>query len=570
MTRTVAHLIAERLVAQGVRRVYGLCGGHIQPIWDAIDRAGIRIVDVRHEGAAVFMAQAESELTGDLAVALVTAGPGLTNATTAIANASVSRSSVLVLSGRAPRPQAGMSAMQDVPQAAIVAPLCRRAEAVSEVHHVLPRLDAAIAAALGIGGGSTGPAYVDFPTDLQEAPVHAADAPPEALRARRPVDVAPAADALAEAVALIRRARRVVVIGGRPVRGAGPELRAFLSASGALYLDSGECRGTIREDTPAYVPAMRGRAMKEADLVVTLGRRLDFQLGYGSPAVFHPDARFLRIGTCFEETGENRRGDVELVASVGLALAALTAADATPADPDTAWLDATREANARRTAKLADTLADETAGADGRMHPYRLIAAVNERLSPDSVVVADGGDILSFCRVGVRTVDYLDCGALGCLGVGVPFAISAALERPDQPVFAIVGDGSVGFTAIDIDTAVRHGARAVFVVANNEAWNIELRDQADRYDNLVGVELPGCRYDLLARALGAHGERVEHAEELGPALDRALANAPAVVDVLVTRDAISPDYSNGLALVPPRHALVTWNEAELARYAEPG
>lgn len=570
MSRTVAHLIAERLVAQGVRRVYGLCGGHIQPMWDAIDRAGIRIVDVRHEGAAVLMAQAESELTGELGVALVTAGPGLTNAMTAIANASVSRSSVLVLSGRTPRPQAGMGAMQDVPQAAIVAPLCRRAEAVSEVHHVLPRLDAAIAAALGVGGTSTGPAYVDVPTDLQETPVHPADAPADALRPRPPVEVAPAGEALAAAVDLIRRARRVVVIGGRPVRGAGPELRAFLAASGALYLDSGECRGTIREDTPAYVPAMRGRAMKEADLVVTLGRRLDFQLGYGSPAVFDPAARFLRIGTCFEETGENRRGDVELVASTRLALAALTDAGAAPADPDTDWLDATREANERRAARLGQSLADDTPGGDGRMHPYRLIHAVNQRLTPGSIVAADGGDILSFCRVGVRTVDYLDCGALGCLGVGVPFAIAAALERPDEPVFAIVGDGSVGFTAMEIDTAVRHGARVVVVVANNEAWNIELRDQADRYDNLVGVELPGCRYDLLAQSLGAYGERVEHPDQLDAALDRALANAPAVLDVMVTRDATSPDYANGLALVPPRHALVTWNEAELARYGEPG
>jgi acetolactate synthase-1/2/3 large subunit len=563
---TVAHLIAERLVAQGATRVYGLCGGHIQPIWDAVDRAGIAIVDVRHEAAAVYMAQAESELTGGLGVALVTAGPGLTNAVTAIANARVSRSSVLVLSGRPPRPQTGMGAMQDLPQAAIVAPICRRVESVAEVHHVLPGLDGAIGAALGATGEGTGPAYVDFPTDLLEERVHAADAPAGALQTREVAEIAPAPGLVDEAAALIGRSHRVLVIGGRPVRGAGPELRSFLNATGALYLDTGECRGVIRDDCPAYVPAVRGRAMKEADLVVTLGRRLDFQLGYGSPAVFSPPAAFLRIGTCFEETGENRRGDVELTGTVRLALKALVAAGAAPRDPDAGWLAELTAANARRAARLAETLADGTPGSDGRMHPYRLIGAINARLTPGSVVVADGGDILSFARVGIRPTDYLDCGALGCLGVGVPFAIAAALNRPDQPVFAVVGDGSFGFTAMEIDTAVRHGARAVFVVADNEAWNIERHDQNDRYGNLVGVDLPGCRYDELARSLGAYGERVEHPDELDAALDRALANAPAVLDVLVTRDAKSPDYTNGLAQVPPRHALLAWNDAELGLY----
>jgi Thiamine pyrophosphate enzyme, C-terminal TPP binding domain len=160
------------------------------------------------------------------------------------------------------------------------------------------------------------------------------------------------------------------------------------------------------------------------------------------------------------------------------------------------------------------------------MHPYRVIAAINERLTSQSVVVADGGDILSFARVGVRAVDYLDCGALGCLGVGVPFAIAAALQRPGERVVAIVGDGSFGFTAMEIDTAVRHNARALFVIANNEAWNIERHDQVDRYDNLVGVELPGCRYDEVARSLGAYAERVDDQDELGAALDRALAQTP--------------------------------------------
>jgi acetolactate synthase I/II/III large subunit len=479
----------------------------------------------------------------------------------------VGRSSVLVISGRAPRPQAGMAAMQDIDQAGVVRPITRRVEQVSERHHVIPRLDGVIDAALGGATGATGPAYIDFPTDLLDEVVVDADVPALAMTPRAAAVVIPDPASVARAADLIRASSRIVVIGGRSVRAAATEVRDFLAHSAAVYLDSGESRGAIRDDVPAFVPAMRGRAMSEADLVVTLGRRLDFQLGYGSPAVFAPDARFLRIGTCFEELGENRRGDVELHASTGAALAAL--AGAAPSAPDTTWLEDVRAGNASRTAALATKLADPALDAEGRMSPTFVVGAVNDLLTERSVAVADGGDILSFARVGLKPVDYLDCGALGCLGVGVPFAIAGALQRPDEPVIAVIGDGSFGFTAVEVDTAVRHGAKAVFVVVNNEAWNIERHDQIDRYDgNLVGVDLPGCRYDLLGRSLGAHGERVEDASELADALKRAVENAPAVVDVLVSREAKSADYLGGLAAVPPRQAVGPWNAAELERYAE--
>jgi acetolactate synthase-1/2/3 large subunit len=567
---TVAQLIAERLKHQGVGRIFGLCGGHIQPLWDAVARAGIEVIDVRHEAAAVYMAHATAELSGELSVAMVTAGPGLTNAVTAISNAFVARSPVLVISGRPPRLQTGMGAMQDIDQAGIVSPVCRLVEQVSERHHVLPRLDKTIAAALGAATGATGPAYIDFPTDLLDETVHDADIPALAMAPRVAALHAPDPGTVSQAAELIRESSRIVVIGGRSVRAAAPEVRTFLADTQALYLDSGESRGVIRDDVPGFVPAMRGRAMSEADLVVTLGRRLDFQLGYGSPAVFSPQARFLRIGTCFEELGENRRGEVELHGSTGAALTALTNSGAIPKSPDVDWITGMRESNAKRVQKLAAALSAPEPDSDGRMSPNFVVGAVNDLLTDRAIAVADGGDILSFARVGLKPVDYLDCGALGCLGVGVPFAVAAALHRPDEPVIAVIGDGSFGFTAMEVDTAVRHGARAVFVVVNNEGWNIERHDQADRFDNnLVGVELPGCRYDVLARGLGAYGERVEEPGDLADALKRALDNAPAVVDVVVSRQAKSPDYLGGLAAVPPRQAVGPWNAAEMQRYAQP-
>jgi acetolactate synthase I/II/III large subunit len=563
--RTVARAVAEFLAARGVERVYGLCGGHVLPIWDEAARLGIQVVDVRHECAAVYMAQAEAELTGRPGVALVTAGPGLTNAVTGIANASMSRSPVVVISGRVPRPQTGMGGLQDIPQAAVVAPLCRRIEVVSERHHVLPRLDAVMDAALG-ADGPPGPAYIDFPTDLLRETLSAAEFDPSWLearpRARRQADP----DDIATALDVLRNARRPLVIAGRGARRCGADLVRFLDETGALYLETAESRGVLPGGHPGSVPAMRGRAMQEADTVITLERRLDFQVAYGSRAVFAAGARFVRIGPTREDTAENRRGDAEVRADADTALASLMAAGCSPENIDRAWRDELIAANAERARKLAATIRGHEPGADGRMHPYTLIAALNDVIDPDSVVVVDGGDILSFARVALITPAYLDPGPLGCLGVGVPFAVSAALNLPGRPVFALIGDGSFGFTAMEVDTAVRTGARAVFVVANNEGWNIERHDQLANYGgNLVGVELPGCRYDRLAQALGAYGERVETADDLPGALKRAIERAPSVLDVLVTREAVSADFAGGLAGVPDRQALQAWDDAERRR-----
>ncbi len=564
---TVPELIARYLVSQGEDRVYGLVGGHIQPMWDALVLAGVDIVDVRHEGAAVYMAHAEAEISGRLTVALVTAGPGLTNAVTAIANAHTSPVPVLVLSARTPRPQAGMAAMQDVPQAAVVAPLCRRVEVVSERHHVLARLEAVVEAARG-GDTPAGPAYIDFPTDLLIEELGRAEVDELALSGPRPPsEVRPRASEIAHAAALVASARRPAVISGRGALPARSELEDLLAATGALYLDTGESRGLVDPTHPSYVPAMRSRVMREADLVVTVGRRLDFQLAYGSPAVFAGDPVFVRIGRTADEVGGNRRAHAPLRGDVAPTLAALTAALSTTDGREEEWLDDVRTENAVRTGKLQRMVAGQTEGADGGIHPYQLIHTLNQQIRDDAVVVADGGDILSFARVALKAPTYLDCGALGCLGVGVPFATSAAINQPDRQVVALIGDGSFGFTAIDVDTAVRRGAKAVFVIANNEAWNIERHDQLERYDGrLVGVDLPGCRYDLLAQGLGAHAERVERIEDLDGALQRAFAHTPALVDVAVTRDARSPDFASGLALVPPWQPLGAWNEAEQARH----
>lgn len=561
LDNSAAALIAKFLKARGVDRVFGLCGGHIMPIWMRLDAEGIRIIDVRDERAAVYMAHAHAELTGGLGVAIVTAGPGVTNAMTGIANAHVARAPVLVLSGTPPRPQENRGALQDMAHTDFVRPLTRYARTVRQPELVLQELDEAVARALG-QGGEPGPVYLDFPVDTLRADVPLAVQLPEHF-AHKPRDLLlPDPAAVQRAVDLLWSARRPLFVSGRGARGAGAALTKLLDRLGALYLDTGESRGLVSDDHPSVVAAMRGSVMSEADLVITVGRRLDFQLAYGSPAVFG-DAKFLRLADCAGELRDNRRGAAELFASPVAALEAiLAAAGERESKVDKEWTRTVREKHVERAAKLLTSMKVAPPGKDGLMHPNRLLAALREKLPNDAVIVADGGDFLSFARVGLPASTYLDPGSLGCIGIGTPFGVAASLALPERTVAVLTGDGAFGFNAMEIDTAVRHQAPVLIVVANNGSWAIEVRDQQETHGKVVGTRLQFADHAAMARAFGMHAERVERVEDLPAAIDRALANRPALLDVLVTPEAVSSDAKSGLAWVPDLQPLAAWDEAE--------
>jgi acetolactate synthase I/II/III large subunit len=556
-----AGVIARFLKARGVDRIFALCGGHIMPIWMRADAEGIRIIDVRDERAAVYMAHAHSELTGGLGVALVTAGPGMTNAMTGIANAHVSRASVLVLSGGPPRAQENRGGLQDLPHAEMARPITRYARTVREPSLVLQELDEAVSRALG-QGGEPGPVYLDFPTDTLRGEMPKPMQLEEHFRPKpRPVLI-PGESDVAAAVELLWSAKRPLVISGRGARGAGPELRAFLDALGAPYLDTGESKGLISDDHPSVIAAMRGAVMSQADVVVTIGRRLDFQLAYGSPAIFG-EAKFLRIGDASSEIRDNRRGAVELFAQPAAALAAIVARAGKRAPAiDRGWVDALRAKHVERAQKLRASMQNAASDGNGRIHPNRVLAELQKQLKPDAVVIADGGDFLSFARVGLSSSGYLDPGSLGCIGIGTPFGIAASLAHPDRQVVVATGDGAFGFNAMEIDTAVRHKAPLLIVVGNNGAWQIEVHDQTDTHGKVVGTHLQSSDYAQMARAFGMHAERVERAEDLQGAIARALANRPALLDVVISPEARSSDGKSGLAWVPDLQPLEAWDDAE--------
>jgi acetolactate synthase-1/2/3 large subunit len=354
----------------------------------------------------------------------------------------------------------------------------------------------------------------------------------------------------------------VLVISGRGARGSSAALVKLLDRLQALYLDTGESRGLVPENHPSVVAAMRGAVMGDADVVVTLGRRLDFQLAYGSPAVLG-SAKLLRIADTAAELRDNRRGVAEILATPSLALEAiLEAAGDRRAAGDMEWTQHVRAKHVERTTKLLDSMRNAPAGRDGRMHPNRLLAALRDALPEDAVIVADGGDFLSFARVGMPASTYLDPGSLGCIGIGTPFGIAAGLACSDRVVAVLTGDGSFGFNALEIDTAARHQVPILVVVANNGAWAIEVRDQEETHGKVVGTRLQFADHAAMARAFGLHGERVERAEELPAAIARALANRPALLDVVVTPEAVSSDAKSGLAWVPDLQAIGAWEEAE--------
>jgi acetolactate synthase-1/2/3 large subunit len=559
---TCAEWIAKFLKARGVDRVFGLQGGHIQPIWDYIARLGIRIVDVRDEGAAVHMAHAHAELTGTLGVAMVTAGPGVTNCVTAMANASLARIPVLLIGGCTSRPQANMGPLQDIPHVDILRPVCRQSRTLRVADQVIREFDEAVARAFG-DLGEPGPAYVEIPTDVLRTPVRANLILDEWMQPRRYRTISPDPQAILEAVEVLWSAKRPLVLTGRGAREASAELVRLLDASGAVYLDTQESRGLVPGDHPGFVGAMRAAAMTEADTVLLIGRKLDYQVGYGSPAVF-PNARFIRLADTPGELVDNRRGSPELLATPSLALAAIVeaAGNRRPAT-DRAWTEGLRKRHVERTTKGGK---GQQTGRDGKVHPSAIFDAIKEVAPRDYIAVADGGDLLSFARVGLEASTYLDAGAFGCLGVGVPYGVAAALAHPDRQVISVNGDGAFGINAMEIDTAVRHGAKAVFIVSNNAAWNIERFDQDSNYGGrVVGTTLRHSDYAGMARALGAHGERVEKPEDLAGALRRALANAPAVVDVVTSQDAVSSDAKKGLGFVPDFQALTAWDDAEKKR-----
>jgi acetolactate synthase-1/2/3 large subunit len=522
VTRTGAHLVVEALAAAGVRHLFSLSGNQILSLYDATLGRGLEILHTRHEAAAVHMADAWGRLTDEPGVALVTAGPGHCNAISALYGALMAESPVVLLSGHAPTAQLGRGAFQEMDQAAVAAPVCKASWMAKDAE----RLGDDIATALELArSGRPGPVHVSLPGDLLEAPVAAADG---ARAPRREAAAAPATAAEVEqALALLAAARRpVIMTGGAMARGPRRAAVARLAqATGVPALPMESPRGF--NDPWLHLAAP---LLGLSDLLLLLGKKPDFVVRFARPPAVAAGCRVIQVDADAASLGAGAA--LGIVADPAVVADQLAAAARGRAWGHRAWGAEVAAARATPPAPWAEV----RRSARTPIHPLRVCAALQPHLDRGAILVADGGEFGQWVQAGLEAETRLINGPAGSIGSAIPMAIAARLRHPDRPVLAVLGDGTFGFHAFELDTAARYRLPVVAVIGNDARWNAEHQLQIQHYgaDRTVGCELAPSRYDRLAAALGAHGEHVERAEDLEPALDRALrAGVPAVINVAI-------------------------------------
>jgi len=533
-------LVAKRLRAHGVSKLFTLSGGHLFSIFDGCREEGIDIVDTRHEQAAAFAAEGWAKASREPGVCALTAGPGVTNGMSAMASALQNASPVLVLGGRAPAFRWGQGSLQEIDHLPIVAPVTKLARTAATTAEIPGLVDEAIHATLE---PPTGPAFLDFPLDqvFMEAEADA-DAPasePDPA-GRPPADGA----ALERAAELLRGAERPVAMAGTGLYWAHGEhaLRALCEDLEVPVFLNGMARGCVPADDAMFFSRARATALKRADVALVIGVPMDFRLGFGGS--FGDDTQIVVVGGAAPERPHPREVAAELYGGMAATLAAIRAgAGGGPRRAD--WLAELGEVeNERRAAEQAE-LTDERAP----LHPLRVYHELAQVLDRDAVVIGDGGDFVSYAGRVVETYEpgcWMDPGPYGCLGSGPGYALAAKLARPDSQVCLLLGDGAFGFSGMEFDSFVRHGLPVVGVMGNNGIWGLEKHPMEFLYGYSVAAELqPGARYDEVVRALGGHGELVERPTELRPALERAFASGrPALVNVLTDPSVVYPRRAN--------------------------
>jgi acetolactate synthase-1/2/3 large subunit len=530
--------------AHGAGVMFTLSGGHVFPLYDGAvtARPPMPIIDVRHEQTAVFAAEATARLTRSPGLAVLTAGPGVTNGVSAITTAHFNGSPVVVLGGRAPDARWGSGSLQELDHPALVRPVTKRAWTVHEAAGAGP----AVAEAFTLAAAPhRGPVFVDFSMEALFGPAPG-DVPPVAA----PAVVPPDSGAVEHIAGLLAGASRPVLVLGSDVwlGGAAAQARAAAEALALPVVANGQARGILPAGHELLVTRARGTALGEADLVIVAGTALDFRLGYGKfgGRGGRPEAAVVHVADHPDQVATH----VALAGSAAGDLTAFFAGLAAAGRPGTwtgEWLPALQEAVRQAVAADAELLRSPARP----IHPMRVYGELNAVLDEDAVVIGDGGDFVSYAGKYIeprRPGCWLDPGPYGCLGTGLGYAIGARLARPDAQVVLLLGDGAAGFSLMDADTLVRHRLPVVMVCGNNGAWGLEKHPMRALYGYDVAADLqPGCRYDQVVSALGGAGELVTEAAGIGPALRRALdSGVPYLVNVVTDAEVAYPRTTTGI------------------------
>jgi acetolactate synthase-1/2/3 large subunit len=578
-------LVGRVLERHGVRFLYTLCGGHISPILAGAKRRGIRVVDVRDEASAVFAADATARLTGVPGVAAVTAGPGVTNAVTAVKNAQLAQTPLVLLGGATATVLAGRGSLQDIDQVSLLDSAVKHTFKASRVADLPEMVDEALGLA---ADGLPGPVFVELPVDLLygeelvrewyggrrggglsgwllrrylgwhvdrlfKGADEAAEVVEELAAADAKQDLTPP-PLLPPDPKGVRRAARWLAGAKRPLlllgsqamigagRGGSPAAAAKLAAAvgelGVPVYLAGGARGLLGAGDDLQMRHKRRRALKEADLVVLAGVPCDFRLDYGRS--IGRRARVVAANLSADEATRNRKPELLVEGDPGQFVVALARAAGAPRPRWSDWVDDLRERDRQRDAEIEAMAVAEAARTSDLVNPISLCRALDDALGDDSVVIGDGGDFVATAAYVVRPrgpLSWLDPGVFGTLGVGGGFALAAKLCRPGAEVWLLWGDGSAAYSLAEIDTCVRHGLPIIAVIGNDAGWTQIAREQVDVLGDDVGTVLARTDYHRVAEGYGGAGLLVERPEEVAPALAEAkrlaASGRPVVVNVLL-------------------------------------
>ncbi len=565
-------LVAEVLKAQGVQFLFTLCGGHIAPILVGCKQRGIRVIDTRHEATAVFAADAVARLTGRPGVAAVTAGPGVTNTVTAIKNAQLAQSPVVLIGGAAPTALRGRGALQDIDQLSLMKSVVKRTIRARAVKDLVPSLETAFREAQS---GVPGPVFVECPVDLlyDEAVVRdwygiktqgrtladkavqlylkwhvnrlfaGADAAQAGPRIEGVVSIPNPAQTRQVAERLQQSQRPVLLVGSQATLQAQAidQIAAAIERLGIPVYLSGMARGLLGRHPSLQLRHKRRLALKEADLVILAGVPCDFRLDYGRDirrSAFYVAANRSRV-----DLNKNRRPNIGVLADPGLFLRQL--AEVLPtADRWAEWRAQLRQRDDAQTAEIAQQMRAPTS----KVNPLQLLGELDTVLSPKTILVADGGDFVGEAAYIVNPtgpLTWLDPGAFGTLGVGAGFALGAKLVQPEADVWILYGDGSAGYGLAEFDTYVRHGIPVIALVGNDAGWTQIAREQIEMLGDDVGTVLAHTDYQRVAEAFGAAGFATDDPELVLDVLQQAKAAAAAGQPVLVNVHLGKTDFRKG-------------------------
>jgi acetolactate synthase I/II/III large subunit len=543
------HLVAKALKAEGIDVIFTLCGGHIIDIYDGCVDEGIDVVDVRHEQVAAHAADGYARITGRPGCAVVTAGPGTTDAVTGVANAFRAESPMLLIGGQGALSQHKMGSLQDLPHVDMMTPITKFA---ATVPHTARAADMVTMALRECYNGAPGPSFLEIPRDILDGRVPIEEATiPEAGRYRASTKSAgdpAAAESLAD---ILVRAEKPVVLLGSQVQTARATDAAieFARTLNIPAFMNGAARGTLPPKDPHHFHLSRRYAFNNADVIVIVGTPFDFRMGYGKR--LPKAATVVQIDMDYRNVGKNRDIDLGIVGDPGAVLSAVTQAASGrlkngPKDRKEWFTELRSEEDAAYEKRLPRQLSDANP-----IHPLRLAHEINEFLTEDSIYIGDGGDVVTFSGGVVQPKSpghWMDPGPLGTLGVGIPFVMAAKHARPEKEVVALLGDGALSLTGWDFETLVRFNLPFVGVVGNNSSMNQIRYGQEQKYGKdrgRVGNTLGDVKYDEFAKMLGGYGEEVRDPQDIAPAMQRARESGlPSLINVWIDPDAYAPGTMN--------------------------